>query len=206
MVYYTDAAGACAGACAGAYAAAPAMVRRGGEVWLYVQEEVPGVTIDSTTPRLTYAHMVKHERPSGVVRYAFPCDKLAKWTEAALKEWKAAYGGASRTFLSTCGSDAETASAKAYSPRSAACQWNPRVHSTAHRHVPPEAEIDKVLHLQCTVHGVLRETDFTYFQPNTRSRTYESQPESSQLPQRRLDTYYAHGLERRRVREGPHLF
>ena len=117
--------------------AAPAMVRRGGEVWLYVQEEVPGVTIDSTTPRLTYAHMVKHERPSGVVRYAFSCDKLAKWTEAALKEWKAAYGGASRTFLSTCGSDAETASAKAYSPRSAACQWNPRVHSTAHRHVPP---------------------------------------------------------------------
>ena len=71
--------------------ALPAMVRRGSEVWLYVHEEVPGITIDRMTPRLAYAQMVKYEKSSNVVRYAFPCLKLARWTSVALRDWRRAY-------------------------------------------------------------------------------------------------------------------
>ena len=100
--------------------ALPAMVARGSEVWLYVQEEVPGITIDRRTPRFAYAQMSRYEKPSSVVRYAFPCSKLAKWTEGALQEWRHVYGTfRNDTFQSSCtGSDPGP-------PRSASgCAWD----------------------------------------------------------------------------------
>ena len=66
--------------------AAPSMVRRDGEIWLYVHEEVPGITYDKTTPLLMQKQLVKAEKPSRVVRYAFPCHLLATWTKGALKD------------------------------------------------------------------------------------------------------------------------
>lgn len=85
------------------------MVRRGGLIWLYVQEEVPGITID----RLTWIHqkpqLLKHERPSRVVRYAFPCMHLARWTEAALRALHRGGGGKRSTrapFVHSCGAAA----------------------------------------------------------------------------------------------------
>lgn len=71
--------------------ALPAMVRRGNEVWLYVHEEVPGITIDRATPRFAYAQMAANEKPSQVVRYSFSCSKLANWTQSALREWQLLY-------------------------------------------------------------------------------------------------------------------
>ena len=65
--------------------ASPSLIRRGAELWLYVQEEVPGVTVDRLTPMITHTQLLKSEKPSRVVRYAFPCLLLARWTEGALR-------------------------------------------------------------------------------------------------------------------------
>ena len=67
------------------HSAAPALVRRGREVWLYVHEEVPGITIDRLVPLLLQPGLLKAERSSRVVRYAFPCRLLATWTMGALR-------------------------------------------------------------------------------------------------------------------------
>lgn len=66
--------------------ALPAMVLRGPEVWMYVQEEVPGITIDQRTPRFVYAQMKHAEKPSSLKRYVFPCARLASWTREVLRE------------------------------------------------------------------------------------------------------------------------
>ena len=65
--------------------ALPAMVRRGSEVWLYVHEEVPGITFDRAVPLLLQPFLLRAERPSRLVRYSFPCRLLASWTEDALE-------------------------------------------------------------------------------------------------------------------------
>lgn len=66
--------------------ASPSMIRRGGEVWFYVQEEVPGITVERTTPLVTHTALLKAEKPSRVVRYAIPCLLLARWTDGALRK------------------------------------------------------------------------------------------------------------------------
>ena len=62
--------------------AVPSMVRRGRSVWLYVHEEVPSITIDRAVPLLLQPHLLKAERSSRVVRYAFSCRALARWTHS----------------------------------------------------------------------------------------------------------------------------
>ena len=66
------------------YIRAFVQVARGGSIWLYVHEEVPGITIDRTTPLLMHKQLLKQEQPSRIVRYSFPCMLLARWTERAL--------------------------------------------------------------------------------------------------------------------------
>ena len=87
--------------------AAPSMVRRGSEIWLYVQEEVPGITVERTTPVVTHTQLLKSEKPSRVVRYTFPCLLLAHWTEGALRRLRrsrAKQDGKEPTpFVHTCG-------------------------------------------------------------------------------------------------------
>ena len=63
--------------------AVPAMVRRGSEIWLYIHEEVPGITFDRAVPLLLQPALLNAEKPSRVVRYSFPCQLLAQWTENA---------------------------------------------------------------------------------------------------------------------------
>ena len=108
--------------------AAPSMVRRGTEVWLYVQEEVPGITIDRTTPKMVWNQMVKHEKTSRVVRYAFSCDSLASWTRTALLNSSTAKE-AGRIFGASCGlqSDAgQFSELRASWTDSSSCAWSPR--------------------------------------------------------------------------------
>jgi len=68
------------------------MVRRGNMIWLYVQEEVPGITVDRTTPLMTHTALLKAEKASRVVRYAFACKLLAQWTSTALRRLHAEHG------------------------------------------------------------------------------------------------------------------
>ena len=110
--------------------ALPAMVRRGAQVWLYVHEEVPGITIDRMTPRLAYAQMVKYEKPSSVVRYAFPCLKLANWTSMALRDWRRAYDPQAppsvAEFQHDCQSDERRDTPPSPPPAASVCDWRPR--------------------------------------------------------------------------------
>ena len=121
--------------------ASPAMVQRGSEVWLYVHEEVPGITIDRVAPRLVYANLAKAERPSNVVRYAFSCKLLAAWTADALQEWRASYApvgtSASSSFQSSCSASTDAPPKPPPQFRVAKpCSWSPRVPNTAHSRVP----------------------------------------------------------------------
>ena len=121
--------------------AAPALVRRGSEIWFYMHEEVPGITIDRMTPRLAYSHFVKAEKASVVVRYAFACDMLSQWTAAALKEWTSEYA-ASKTssasrfkFIDSCPRSGADISASATHPTHA-CKWDARTLDTSHSELP----------------------------------------------------------------------
>lgn len=104
--------------------ALPSMVRRGAEVWVYVHEEVPGIMVDRSTSRLAYSHMAKTEKPSSVFRYAFPCTKLANWTQQALQEWERVYEPIKAKFSSEC--PLADHGAKAMRSSEAACDWKPR--------------------------------------------------------------------------------
>ena len=64
--------------------AVPALLRRGAEIWIYIHEEVPGITFDRAVPLLLQPQLLAAEKSSRVVRYAFPCRLLAKWTDTAL--------------------------------------------------------------------------------------------------------------------------
>lgn len=104
--------------------ALPSMVRRGGEVWLYVHEEVPGITVDRSTSRASYSHMAKSEKASGVVRYAFPCMKLANWTGHALSSLSEVYGTTKVGFRSEC--PVEERGSSAIYPYASTCDWKAR--------------------------------------------------------------------------------
>ena len=117
--------------------AAPSMVRRGSEIWLYVQEEVPGITVERTTPMATHTQLLKSEKPSRVVRYTFPCLLLAHWTEGALRRLRGSQkkrdGKEPTPFVHTCGEhgggdrhNAAEAGAAAAAPRKGdakSCSW-----------------------------------------------------------------------------------
>ena len=117
--------------------ASPALVRRGGEVWLYMHEEVPGITIDKMAPRLVYSHLVKAEKGSSVVRYAFPCAKLAEWTAEALLSWKdtdplSVPRSKKRPTLYSCPPPEPPREIKSKD----ACHWSARALDTSHDRVP----------------------------------------------------------------------
>jgi hypothetical protein len=124
--------------------ALPAMVRRGGEVWLYVHEEVPGITSDRAVPLLLQPFLLKAERPSRVVRYAFPCQLLASWTEDALTSLVATArrraggvlrsGWQSLSVPSNCGPDAAVAAAEQPQVLGGDCEWKARGAGQASTH------------------------------------------------------------------------
>ena len=111
--------------------ALPAMVRRGAEVWLYVHEEVPGITFDRAVPLLLQPFLLRAERPSRVVRYSFPCRLLASWTEDALGSLgtqRAAPAGGGSHLVFSCGGpdDAEGARAAKSNTKQGDCDWKVR--------------------------------------------------------------------------------
>ena len=104
--------------------AAPSMVRRGREVWLYVHEEVPGITLDRSVPLLLNPLLEKVERPSKVVRYAFACELLARWTETTLRGVKGPEAEGGR-FVDACSDDAvDGEEAEGIAPGT--CAWSAR--------------------------------------------------------------------------------
>ena len=100
------------------------MVRRGREVWLYVHEEVPGITLDRSVPLLLNPLLEKVERPSKVVRYAFACELLARWTETTLRGVKGPEAEGGR-FVDACSDDAvDGEEAEGIAPGT--CAWSAR--------------------------------------------------------------------------------
>lgn len=63
-----------------AHPAAPAMVRRGDEVWVYIHESVPGASVDAYLPKALYRSWSNREDEGRVARYALPASALEKWT------------------------------------------------------------------------------------------------------------------------------
>lgn len=66
-----------------AHPAAPAMVRRGGEVWVYIQESVPGASVDAFLPKELYYAWADLEAKGRLARYTLPVTTLERWTRRA---------------------------------------------------------------------------------------------------------------------------
>ena len=60
--------------------AAPAAVRRGGEVWFYLHESVPGASVDAFLPKELYAAWSGYEAKGRVARYTLPVSAMQRWT------------------------------------------------------------------------------------------------------------------------------
>lgn len=90
-------------------------------MWLYVHEDVPGITMDRATPLLLNTGLVKAERASRVARYAFPCRLLAKWTDGALRSVGGGLRGARMDAYASCGEVGE-----GVPPAASACEWTRR--------------------------------------------------------------------------------
>lgn len=133
--------------------ASPAMLRRGDQIWLYVHEDVPRITIDRALPMRMYFHHVDNEAGATLARYSFPCELLAEWTGAQLATL--AQGGArAEPFLSACGASSTFFGSAAASapekpapePRAADCAWAgrgppfPRAHAQRNAAWPPKAK------------------------------------------------------------------
>lgn len=67
-----------------AHPAAPAMVRRGESVWLYVHESVPGASVDAFMPSTLHKAWAAAEGAGTVARYSIPARALLSWTRDAL--------------------------------------------------------------------------------------------------------------------------
>ena len=63
-----------------AHPAAPAMVLRGGAVWVYVHESVPGASVDAFLPKELHRAWVRREEAGRVARYTLPRSALEQWT------------------------------------------------------------------------------------------------------------------------------
>jgi hypothetical protein len=68
-----------------AHPAAPAMVRRGEDVWVYIHESVPGASVDAFLPKELYHTWAALEEPGRVARYRLPASALARWTRRMRK-------------------------------------------------------------------------------------------------------------------------
>ena len=66
-----------------AHPAAPAIVRRGGALWLYVHESVPGASVDAFLPKEQYYAWADLEAHGRLARYALPVSVLERWTRRA---------------------------------------------------------------------------------------------------------------------------
>ena len=64
-----------------AHPAAPAMLRRGNEVWIYIHESVPGASVDAFLPKELYHAWANLEEKGRVARYRLPLSTLEKWTK-----------------------------------------------------------------------------------------------------------------------------
>ena len=95
-------------------------MRRGDEVWLYVHEEVPGITFDRAVPLLLQPFLLRAEKSARVVRYSFSCQILATWTETALGALMPPTGGGGAVRVS-CGTEAG-----ATARLDSTCDWKAR--------------------------------------------------------------------------------
>ncbi len=66
-----------------AHPAAPAMIRRGGTVWVYVHESVPGASVDAYMPYALYEAWRAIEAEGRVARYDLPMSALERWSRRA---------------------------------------------------------------------------------------------------------------------------
>ncbi len=111
--------------------AAPAMVARGSQVWLYIHEDVPRITIDRAVPMRMYSHLVANEPSSTVVRYSFRCQRLGEWTRRALATLSLA--ATREPFRDTCGAAAPAPAADLVG----SCSWDSRGPPFARKPLPP---------------------------------------------------------------------
>lgn len=68
-----------------AHPAAPAMVRRGAHIWIYIHESVPGASVDAYTPKELHRAWSAVEEPGRIVRYTIPAALLERWSRRALR-------------------------------------------------------------------------------------------------------------------------
>ena len=72
---------------------AAGLIERGGLVDIYVQEGVPGINVDASTPLSLHKFWSKHERESRLTRFSVSKAALRQWTEEALQGMPAAGTG-----------------------------------------------------------------------------------------------------------------
>ena len=70
------------------------LVRRGEAVWLYVHENVPGISADRLSPWPLFKQMDFVSQRAGLVRYSLPVATLRRWTRFSLRDLPP--GGAAR--------------------------------------------------------------------------------------------------------------
>ena len=68
-----------------AHPAAPALVRRGTALWVYIHESVPGASVDAFLPKELYTAWVQQEDKGRVARYTLPVSALERWTRRMRK-------------------------------------------------------------------------------------------------------------------------
>jgi hypothetical protein len=80
------------------------------------------------TPLLVHPQLLKVEKPSRVVRYAFACSLLAEWTHDTLwggalraKEWKRA--ASMPSFVDSCDDEGDVEEVKEERVGGKACEW-----------------------------------------------------------------------------------
>ena len=66
-----------------AHPAAPAMVRRGEDVFIYIHESVPGSSVDAFLPKELYYAWTDLEAKGRIARYTLPVTTLKRWTRWA---------------------------------------------------------------------------------------------------------------------------
>ena len=65
--------------------AAPAIIRRGDAVHIYINVDVPSIALDAFLPERDYRAIDARQPDGRLVRYTVPCRTLAAWTEEGLR-------------------------------------------------------------------------------------------------------------------------
>lgn len=65
--------------------AAPALLRRGDAVYIYLNVDVPSIALDAFLPERDYRAIDARQPDGRLVRYTVPCATLAAWSEEGLR-------------------------------------------------------------------------------------------------------------------------